>query len=81
MSGYHVRVALGQVVTIGGHAHDHAWVMYKSEAGRWTLLEPLLSMAPKPKRPRARGKPRQLQPARSLRQRLHRPKLELGRRS
>ena len=44
ISGYNVRVALGRV---RGYAngtaseHDHAWVMYKNEAGRWELIEPL----------------------------------------
>jgi hypothetical protein len=47
ISGYHVRVALGQVRSAKGRSYDHAWVMYKSEAGRWTLIEPLrLAVAP-----------------------------------
>ena len=37
ISGYHVRVALGHVRTSGGKTFDHAWVMYKSEMGRWML--------------------------------------------
>jgi hypothetical protein len=43
LSGYVVRVALGQLRdTTHGGATDHAWVMYKSEAGHWLLLDPLL---------------------------------------
>lgn len=45
VSGYNVRVALGQIRIHlkSGRAktHDHAWVMYKNEDGRWTVLEPL----------------------------------------
>jgi hypothetical protein len=44
ISNFNVRVALGQIHTTDdtGHRarHDHAWVMYKTEAGRWTVLEP-----------------------------------------
>lgn len=45
ISPYNVRVALGHV-TVEGHSkkptrHAHAWVVYRSEAGAWTLLEPV----------------------------------------
>lgn len=44
ISGYNVRVALGKVVHHSDSSrrkttYDHVWVMYKSEAGRWLLLE------------------------------------------
>ncbi len=45
VSGYNVRVALGQIRIRSrsglSKTHDHAWVMYKKEDGRWTVLEPL----------------------------------------
>lgn len=45
ISGYNVRVALGQVHVRGARGrrqrYDHMWVMYKCEAGHWLLLEPL----------------------------------------
>jgi hypothetical protein len=41
VSGYHVRVALGEVVTVRGERFEHAWVLYKSESGSWRLVEPL----------------------------------------
>ena len=41
ISGYHVRVALGEVEDASGERFDHAWVLYKSEAGSWRLVEPL----------------------------------------
>lgn len=53
VSGYHVRVALGELRQTDCVTHDHAWVMYKSETGRWSLLETLLPVAPRPKRERA----------------------------
>jgi hypothetical protein len=44
VSPYNVRVALGKVRVRTGDTQpsdfDHMWVMYKNEAGRWTLLEP-----------------------------------------
>lgn len=47
ISSYNVRVALGKMrlrKTNGRFAdRDHVWVMYKNEAGRWRVLEPLLS--------------------------------------
>ncbi|WP_243288768.1 transglutaminase domain-containing protein [Geothrix terrae] len=45
ISGYVIRVALGEVRDLAKPnkaPHDHAWVMYKSEAGLWLLLDPLL---------------------------------------
>ena len=45
VSSYNVRVALGKMRlwTANGHAHDrdHVWVMYKTESGRWRVIEPL----------------------------------------
>jgi len=46
ISGYVVRVALGELRNQGtGAARDHAWVMYKNEAGSWLLLDPLIYTA------------------------------------
>lgn len=60
ISGYVVRVALGRLVPSRGKPHDHAWVMYRSEAGPWLLLDPLIytkeGRAAKPGR-RARTEP------------------------
>jgi len=40
VSGYCVRVVLGKIVDgKNGEPHDHVWVMYKNETGRWMLLE------------------------------------------
>jgi hypothetical protein len=56
-----VRVALGKVVDAAGNRHDHAWVLYKSEAGTWRLVEPLAlrhagaRRAPSRRRAPARG--------------------------
>jgi hypothetical protein len=48
ISGYNVRVALGVVRLhpLEGEPtdHDHSWVMYKDEEGRWRVLEPLLEV-------------------------------------
>ena len=45
VSSYNVRVALGKMRlwTASGHSHDmdHVWVMYKTESGRWRVIEPL----------------------------------------
>ena len=44
ISGFNVRVAIGKFRHFHGPAatdYDHAWVMYKNEAGTWTILEPL----------------------------------------
>lgn len=41
ISPYNIRVALGKV-KYEKKEYDHVWVMYKNEAGLWTLLEPLL---------------------------------------
>ena len=45
VSSYNVRVALGKMRlwTASGQAHDrdHVWVMYKTESGRWRVIEPL----------------------------------------
>jgi hypothetical protein len=44
ISNFNVRVAIGKLHTTDEagrvERHDHAWVMYKTEAGRWTVLEP-----------------------------------------
>ncbi len=40
ISSFNFRVAFGQM-KFDGAAHDHMWVMYKSERGRWTVIEPL----------------------------------------
>jgi hypothetical protein len=46
VSPYNVRVALGRIESQKDGArpqsHDHMWVMYKNERGRWTLLDPLV---------------------------------------
>jgi hypothetical protein len=43
LSGYVVRVALGAFREAGTKRfHDHAWVVYRDECGRWLLLDPLL---------------------------------------
>ena len=58
ISNFNVRVALGQLRTTddAGHRarHDHAWVMYKTEAGRWTVLEPHIDQTMTTKRRTAR---------------------------
>jgi len=45
ISGFNVRVALGKFRHYrrgkSPQDYDHAWVMYKTEAGHWTVLEPL----------------------------------------
>ena len=50
ISEFNVRVALGQVVVDRGTGPSgrlgHAWVMYKTEAGHWTVLEPTLPPRP-----------------------------------
>jgi hypothetical protein len=47
ISSYNVRVALGEVRVQprrgAARRHDHAWVVYKNESGRWQLLEPLIA--------------------------------------
>ena len=58
ISNFNVRVALGrlELTDRAGRTepHDHAWVMYKTESGRWTVLEPFMSHAIT-RRPRARS--------------------------
>jgi hypothetical protein len=44
ISPYNVRVSFGKVcITDKGKSeeYDHMWVMYKSEIGKWTMLDPL----------------------------------------
>lgn len=50
ISAYNVRVVLGRVRVHAAKKtdHDHMWVMYKSESGRWLLLEPLHLNAEQP---------------------------------
>jgi hypothetical protein len=49
ISNFNVRVAIGKLHTKDATGrvarHDHAWVMYKTEAGRWTVLEPHAAQA------------------------------------
>lgn len=58
VSGYHVRVALGEV-RAGSERYDHAWVVYKNESGQWCLIDPLQrTVRPRdPLRRRGRGAP------------------------
>jgi hypothetical protein len=53
ISGYNVRVALGKLHMRDRQgrksSYDHSWVMYKSEAGQWLLLEPLQLDSHRPK--------------------------------
>jgi hypothetical protein len=62
VSGYNIRVALGRIrlshLTGRSSEHDHMWVMYKNEAGRWMVIEPLHFASMKGKRKTAdRGSP------------------------
>lgn len=47
VSSFCVRVALGTVTTFAAGSkpltHQHAWVMYKTEAGQWRRLEPAVN--------------------------------------
>lgn len=56
ISNFNVRVAFGEVRSEGGRGagarHGHAWVMYRTEAGHWTVLEPLLPAPSKASRAR-----------------------------
>jgi hypothetical protein len=45
ISGYHVRVALGEVRVGERRRFDHAWVVYKNEFGQWRIIEPLRPLA------------------------------------
>lgn len=59
VSSYNVRVCLGKVVQRLRNGkdilHDHVWVVYKCEAGTWTLIEPLLCV--KNRTAKRRGRP------------------------
>src|SRR5262249_17919257 len=59
VSSYNVRVCLGKVVQRLQNGkkilHDHVWVVYKCEAGTWTLIEPLLCV--KNRTAKTRGTP------------------------
>lgn len=44
VSSFNVRVALGKLradAPAARQPHDHVWVMYKNEHGRWTVVEPV----------------------------------------
>jgi hypothetical protein len=47
VSSFNVRVAIGKIRVQAKRGtdlrHDHAWVVYKNEAGRWQVLEPLIA--------------------------------------
>lgn len=47
ISSYNVRVALGRMKFVDRTGHtltgDHVWVMYKTEVGRWLVIEPTVS--------------------------------------
>jgi hypothetical protein len=40
ISPFNFRVAFGRMV-VDDAPHDHIWVVYKSERGRWNIIEPL----------------------------------------
>ena len=70
ISGYNIRVALGRLTltTAQGRKlhHDHMWVMYRSEAGRWLVIEPLHFSARQMRRvrgPRLRARPENVRAA------------------
>jgi hypothetical protein len=72
ISGYHVRVAIGRVVvTTGSHVEefDHVWVAYKTESGRWSIIDPLLCNRTQEERPLPRARPKKA----SLRRIHYRP--------
>jgi hypothetical protein len=51
VSGYHVRVALGRVEVANAavtEQFDHVWVAYKTESGRWSIIDPLVCTKPSP---------------------------------
>ncbi|HRI39445.1 MAG TPA: transglutaminase domain-containing protein, partial [Nitrospira sp.] len=54
ISSYNVRVVLGKMRLRKPNGRftdrDHVWVMYKNEAGKWHVLEPLLSKKRRPTR-------------------------------
>ncbi len=48
ISPYNIRVVLGKIFMTRGSKQsefDHMWVMYKNEAGQWTLIEPLKAIS------------------------------------
>lgn len=48
ISSYNIRVALGKIIVSRNTSHrefDHMWVVYKNEAGKWMIIEPLKSIA------------------------------------
>lgn len=70
VSSFNVRVAFGKIrLKLRGRASadlDHAWAMYKSEAGRWQVLEPMIarrSEARHRKKARLAGLPRNVERA------------------
>jgi hypothetical protein len=40
ISSFNIRVAFGQM-QVDQSLHDHMWVMYKNERGKWMVIEPL----------------------------------------
>lgn len=49
ISEYNIRVALGRIVLSQFNnkkdiTFDHVWVMYKTELGKWVLLEPMMTL-------------------------------------
>ena len=40
VSPFNFRVAFGKMI-VNNESHDHMWVMYKSERGVWSVIEPL----------------------------------------
>lgn len=58
ISPYNVRVAIGHIIEQKNNRevaqYDHAWVVYKSESGRWKLIEPLLHVDSGKKRVKSR---------------------------
>jgi len=70
VSPFNVRVATGKVrLKLRGRApadREHAWVMYKSEAGRWQVLEPMVGGSRRARRggaARLSGLPRKVERA------------------
>jgi predicted transglutaminase-like cysteine proteinase len=46
ISPYCVRVVMGTVTQADGSSSGHAWTLYKTEAGRWVVLEGTLNKVP-----------------------------------
>jgi hypothetical protein len=55
ISSFNVRVALGKFRAWFGEKHkdiDHVWVMYKDEAGKWQVIDPVAHVARSEKKDR-----------------------------